>query len=472
MRTTTWVAVVCALLVPIRVRAAERLCDTRYQNCRAPLMTLIANERQGIDVAFWFMQDQRYVTALIQRHQAGVPVRVLVDPRASLTKPGNQKMLDQLRAAGIPMRMKAALTASDILHWKMMLFAGQDVVQFGAANYTEYFFVPVIPYADYIDEAVFFTDHPSLTNSFRRKFEDLWTDTTGNVVDYANISSPPQRVYGLFPKDPSLNFPPREDYAVRAVARYGLETAGIDVIMFRVADARHADAMINAKARGVRVRLIIEQQSYRDRKFLWHAYNVDRLIAAGIPVKQRKHDGLTHQKSVVLRGLREVIFGSSNWSPTAANVEQDHNLFTSTTCQSGRWCDVGGWVFQWFAKQFDSKWAATAEFEPFVALPPDAPVYVGPANGATGVSTAPALRWQGGSWAHLYDVYLGTDPNNLPLVVRNARIGSPDPNQLEVFRPATLAGSTTYYWRVVSRTMAKLSRSGQTWRFTTGPRVP
>jgi hypothetical protein len=430
-------------------------------------MKLIANERQGIDVAFWFMQDQRYVTALILRHQAGVPVRVLVDPRAGLTKKLNQQMLDQLRAAGIPMRNKAALTASDILHWKMMLFAGQDVVEFSAANYTPFSFVPYIPYANYIDEAVFFTDHPSLTNSFRRKFEDLWTDSTGNIVDYANISGSPQRVYGLFPKDPALNFPPREDYALRAVARYGLETAGIDVIMFRVADARHADAMIRAKARGVRVRLIIEQQAYRDSRFLWHAYNVDRLLAAGIPVKQRKHAGLTHQKSVVLRGRREVIFGSSNWSPTAANVEQDHNLFTTQTCQLGRWCDVGGWVFQWFAKQFDRKWAATSEFGPFVPLPPAAPVYAGPANGATGVSTAPALTWQGGSWAHLYDVYLGTDPNNLRLLARDARIGSPGANQVEVFRPAALAASTTYYWRVVSRTMARLSRSGQTWRFTT-----
>ena len=315
---------------------------------------------------------------------------------------------------------------------------------------------------------MFFSDNPSLTNTFRTRYDNLWTDTTGSIVNYANISSTPQRVYGIFPQDPSLNFPPTQDFAVRAVARYARETVGIDVIMFRVPDSRHADAMISAKARGVAVRLIMEQDNYRDRRFLWHAYNVDRMYAAGIPVKDRKHLGLTHQKSVVLRGLGEVIFGSSNWSPEAADVEQEHNLFTSQVCRAGLWCDAGGWVWRWFRDQFVSKWNSATEYKPFVPSGPDSPTYVSPANGNTGVSTGAALTWQGGSWAHLYDVYLGTDPNNLPLVARDARLGSPEAGRLEAFRPATLAGLTTYYWRVVSRTMARLSRTGTTWRFTTG----
>src|SRR6476620_3658702 len=107
MRAPSWLVVVC-LLVSSAADAAERLCDTRHEDCRAPLLTLIAAERQGIDVAFWFMEDQRYVDALIQRHKAGVPVRVIVDPRANDTKRLNAQMLDELKTAGIPMRMKAA----------------------------------------------------------------------------------------------------------------------------------------------------------------------------------------------------------------------------------------------------------------------------------------------------------------------------------------------------------------------------
>ncbi|MEA2462745.1 MAG: hypothetical protein QOJ98_492, partial [Acidobacteriota bacterium] len=105
----------------------EWLCDASYQDCRAPLIDLIQNETVGIDLAFWFMQDARFKTEIIRRWQAGVPVRVLVDPKANPSYPGNDQILAELAAAGIPMRQRIA-TAPGILHWKMMLFAGQNVV--------------------------------------------------------------------------------------------------------------------------------------------------------------------------------------------------------------------------------------------------------------------------------------------------------------------------------------------------------
>src|SRR2546423_1339393 len=101
---------------------AERLCDPSAEDCRALLLNPIQSEATGIDVAFWFMEDSRYSAAIIKRFQAGVQVRVLVDARANATHPLNAQILDQLKAAGIPMRQRVG---SGILHWKMMLFAGQ-----------------------------------------------------------------------------------------------------------------------------------------------------------------------------------------------------------------------------------------------------------------------------------------------------------------------------------------------------------
>ena len=54
------------------------------------------------------MQDARYVTELINRHNAGVPVRILVDQRANHTYPLNETLITTLRDAGIPMREKFA----------------------------------------------------------------------------------------------------------------------------------------------------------------------------------------------------------------------------------------------------------------------------------------------------------------------------------------------------------------------------
>src|SRR5262244_2991157 len=105
---------VALILVPVvGAQAQERLCDTSFEDCRTPLWQLIDAETVGIDVAFWFMQDTSFSTKLINKFKAGVPVRIIVDPRANASEPGNAQILDQLKAAGIPMRYKLA---DGILH--------------------------------------------------------------------------------------------------------------------------------------------------------------------------------------------------------------------------------------------------------------------------------------------------------------------------------------------------------------------
>ena len=55
--------------------AQERLCDTQFTDCRAAILTLIRNETQGIDVAFWYMADARFSNEIVKKFQAGLPVR-------------------------------------------------------------------------------------------------------------------------------------------------------------------------------------------------------------------------------------------------------------------------------------------------------------------------------------------------------------------------------------------------------------
>ena len=60
-----------AIFLPVAsANAQERLCDTAFEDCRAPLWQLIDNETQGIDVSFWFMQDSSYATKIINRFLA------------------------------------------------------------------------------------------------------------------------------------------------------------------------------------------------------------------------------------------------------------------------------------------------------------------------------------------------------------------------------------------------------------------
>ena len=234
--------------------------------------------------------------------------------------------------------------------------------------------------------------------------------------------------------------------------------------------------MIARRSAACPVRLISDTFEYRKVSRLWHSYNLDRLWAAGIPVRVRSHDGLNHQKSILLYGLNTLIFGSSNWTTPSANQQQEHNLFTTKPQ-----------LFSWFVDQFDRKWcsgpwpmgvptecvgkqnpAGVSETDWFVPLPPDKPVNNAIANLAVGVkTTGQKLKWYGGPWAHYYDVYFGMDPNP-PLYAGNLHLGPSEiATQNQSLVLPTLQAGTTYYWRVVSRTMAGKTANGPTWSFTT-----
>src|SRR3954451_8579316 len=96
MRTAMALAIIVTLW-PSHAAALEKLCDPAFEDCRAPLLTLINNEKVAIDVAFWFMTDTQYSNAIMAKWRAGVPVRVLMDTEANAAHPGNAAILTQLK---------------------------------------------------------------------------------------------------------------------------------------------------------------------------------------------------------------------------------------------------------------------------------------------------------------------------------------------------------------------------------------
>jgi phosphatidylserine/phosphatidylglycerophosphate/cardiolipin synthase-like enzyme len=445
------------LLLPARASALERICDPAFENCRNPLLALIRAETVGIDAAFWFMEDQTLARELIARFNAGVPVRILMDTRAVSSYDYDKAAIPQqmLRDARIPMRRKSG---GGILHWKMMLFVGQNTVQFSGANYSAEAFSYGVKYADYIDEIIYFTHKPSLVNTFKTKYDDVWTTTSG-YTNYANVPAVLTRSHATYPMDPELNFVPYENFRTRSVALYKTETQRIDAIMYRITDRAHADQMIAAVKRGVPVRLITEPKQYRDKTRQWHSFNVDRMYMAGVQVKHRAHAGLSHEKLTLLVGQGISIFGSSNWTSASADSQLEHNLFTSDSTWASYSLD-----------HFNRKWnntAPAAETAAFVPLAGDTPVLKLPANGATGQPASITLQWYPGLWTHKYDVYLGTSETSMSKVLSDRELGpSASSTDYKKWTAKNLVAGQKYYWKVVSRTMANLAKTSSTFSFT------
>lgn len=445
-------AAACLLASSAVAAASERLCDTSFENCRTPLLTLIANERAKIDVAFDMMEDSVIADALIKQFNAGVPVRVLADARRNAVSPQNGVILQKLAAAGIPIRIRSVGAS---FHWKFMLFVGQDTVEFGAANFSDYYFIPVEAYKNYTDEAIYFTDAPALVDSFKTRMDDAWMDTT-LFSNYANVHTPLAREYATFPISPALLFVPWQNFAKRAVPLYDAETTRIDVIMYKITEPLHADGLIRAVKRGVPVRLIVEPSWYRRTSNFWQAYEIDRMYVAGVKIRVRAHAGFTHQKTVLLYAQAMSIFGSSNWTEASNGAQHEHNYFTTKS-----------WMFSWFKANFSRKWnnsTGNIETKAFVPLPPDKPAYVAPANAAGSRPISGAyLSWKPGMWAWKADIYFGTS-SNPPLFKSNVSV---TPNTTKKYALPVLIAGRTYYWKIVSKTMANKTATGPVWSFGT-----
>jgi len=453
--------------------AQERLCDNSFEDCRASIIQLIRAETVGLDVSFWFMTDSRYSVEIINRFRAGVPVRVILDLRADANYPANASIRQTLIDAGIPIRHK---TTTGINHWKMMLYAGQGKMQFTAANFANGSYSPIIPYTNYVDEAVYFTDDPAIVNSFMRKFDDLWTDTA-NYQNLANISGALTRNYPTYTISPDLNFPPDQDYQDRVIGQLRQETVGIDAAMFRITSGKIPDELIRRVQAGVPVRLITDQNQYRNPSYFWDAYNVDRMYTAGVLVKW-KDDASgqdMHQKSIVMHGLQRTVFGSSNWTSSSSDTQREHNYFTDKP-----------WFFDWFVAQFNRKWnnlkidsttISPPMFLDFQPGAPETPVVVSPAAGALGVGTSVTLRWEGGWWAHKYDVFLSESPAvnssgvmTSPPIIVDYMPGSATAgvkSSKESLGVSNLKPGTTYYWQIRGKTMANRTKISPMWSFRT-----
>ena len=481
-----------------QVAPADRLCDTAFEDCRATILEMIKNETAGIDVWYWFMTDWRYSSEIIKRWQAGVPVRIVLDVRSDAGYPASATIKQLFINAGIPIRHKFT---DGINHWKMMLYRGQSAVHFSAANFANGSYSPSEPggeYFKYVDEAIYFTTDQRVVQTFMTKYDDIWTNIT-HYVNLANISGPLTRNYPTYSGDqvdPELNFGPDEDYQDRLIGRMKNETQQIDVAMFRITSGKVPDELIRRVQKSVPVRLITDRRQYRNTTYFWHSYNVDRMYMAGIPVKWKNNgtDQDMHQKSVVLHGVDMAIFGSSNWTASSSDRQREHNYFT-----------IKPWFVEWLKAQFVRKWdnirvdgtaVTPAQYVPYTPGWPETPVNVSPANAAAGVASSVALKWEGGWWAHKYDIYFGTT-NPPPLVAQNFMPGSPTaglssakesfnpcapPAPFVSVCPAGLAPGTTYYWRIRGKTMIgdgggpfnapARGITGPLWSFTTSGSTP
>ncbi|MCY1015476.1 phospholipase D-like domain-containing protein [Pyxidicoccus sp. MSG2] len=117
----------------------------------------------------------------------------------------------------------------------------------------------------------------------------------------------------------------------------------IDVCVYTVTDDRITRALLEAHGRGVRVRVVGDNDKALDA-----GSDMDRLSDAGVPVRLDRTEAHMHHKFAVFDRLR-LVTGSYNWTRSAA----EHNHENVLVCDDAR-------LVQPFSRAFDTLWDTLA----------------------------------------------------------------------------------------------------------------
>jgi hypothetical protein len=491
-----WICCLHAFALAGPAFADDQVYFPATQNVTNILVQKINAETVRLDISSWYLSEHAVSIAIANRFAAGVPVRLMGDRGAIFeADPHTKAEFYWLANKGVPIRLRFnPSNFPEIDHWKMALFVGQNTVAFGSANFAPVELAPVSS-TNYNDETVMFTDDPTLVNAFKTKFDVMWNDTTkepesiisgppyfkdwydacateptGNCKDFATLYPTPapmvvnrSRLEGDNPSPVDLIWGQGPDFNNRLTSEINNENTRIDLVVYRLEVDNITNALLAKFRAGVPVRVLVDPKQYTNPLYpeywLTHA-NVDKLWAAGVPIRQTMHAGVTHMKTLVTSTY--ATNASSNYGP---NWQRDHDYFVSKATKSA--------IYQAIADRVDAMWNDTAGFGPLITTKPIAATQKTPANAATGVATTTPLVWNIAAYAVSYDVYMGTSASTMTLAGNVAAKMVTNPPSTYSFTPAAaLQPGTTYFWKVVSRTNATpidptMIATSATWSFTT-----
>ena len=161
------------------------------------------------------------------------------------------------------------------------------------------------------------------------------------------------------PADVEVYFSPSGGCQQAVVESINKAASEIDVAIYIFTNPDIAEALVAAKVRGVKVRVLLDGDNV-DMNYS----KAESLVDNGIPVRHETGTGLMHNKFAVVDDSI-TLTGSFNWT-RAAESANDENLLKITSPDLARQ----------YAEEFSELWAMAAVFAPAAPSPQQETVYI------------------------------------------------------------------------------------------------
>lgn len=283
------------------------------------LVTLIDNSKNTLDMAVYGFDGQDEIIDALRRAKArGVIIRGVVDDYGSKIYHDTPKIVNEFGLKTdvyVPIAQKQfdeAFTRSQsaLMHNKFFVI-DKKFVWTGSTNITN----TCMTYNSNNSVVIY---SPEIANIYTQEFSQMFEEDKFHTLKTIIENKKNIKLNGN--TDISIYFSP-QDKAISCGILPLLKEAqkSINISMFYLTNYWITDELIEAKNRGVKIRIILDATLTKEPKS-----QIEPLRKANIPVKTENWRGKMHQKTVIVDDIYSVI-ASTNWTG-ASEYANDENM--------------------------------------------------------------------------------------------------------------------------------------------------
>lgn len=275
-------------------------CNT--QVCHE-VLNQINKSNSSIDIALYGWDDNPVIyNALVRAKARGVKIRIVYDTSSNSYYP---KLSNFVKIAN----EKSTDSPKILMHNKFMIFDNSSIIT-GSMNFAK------TGFSGFNSNCIFFINSKEIANIYEKEFNQMLQGKFHNSksqISHTTVVLGDTKVTPLFsPKDKIItnNVLP----LIQNAKKY------VYIPTFIITYDELANELINAKKRGVDVKLIIDATNVYSRKS-----KIKELRSAGVPVKVENYAGKMHSKSIIIDD-EYIVAGSMNFTNSGENKNDENVL--------------------------------------------------------------------------------------------------------------------------------------------------
>lgn len=270
----------------------------------AALVAAIDGAQESIQVAIYSFSLESIGQALIDAHERGVDVRMVMESDNM-----DRSMPQKLIRAGIPI---VGDEGEGRMHNKFLVIDGQEVWT-GSMNYTG-----TGAYQDYNNLVRVYSDRAAF--DYQNEFEEMFT---GRLFGAGSPANTPDPYLQFKNEDVAIFFSPDDGVEDKLVKLIASAQTSVDFLAYSFTSDTLAEALLERAAAGVTVRGVFDEEQAESNT----GGEFEHLRDAGLDVRLDANPGQMHEKMFLIDG-ELVAFGSFNFS-RSAEERNDENVIVA-----------------------------------------------------------------------------------------------------------------------------------------------